>query len=61
MSMLKRLLATVTVCCSCEAKKKNLKEISELLVNETIDPDNPSENRGRKKSHQISHQKMGKE
>ena len=42
-------------------EKTTLKEISELLGKETIDLDNTSENRGREKSHGISHQKMGKE
>jgi len=42
-------------------EKTTLKEISELLGKETIDLDNTSENRGREKSHGISHQKMGKD
>ena len=42
-------------------EKTTLKEVSELLGKETIDLDNTSENRGREKSHGISHQKMGKE
>ncbi len=42
-------------------ERTTLKEISELLGKETIDLDNTSENRGREKSHGISHQKMGKE
>lgn len=42
-------------------EKTTLKEISELLGKETIDVDNTSENRGREKSHGISHQKMGKD
>lgn len=42
-------------------ERTTLKEISELLGKETIDLDNPSENRGREKSHGISHQKMGKD
>ena len=42
-------------------EKTTLKEISEILGKETIDLDNTSENRGREKSHGISHQKMGKD
>ena len=42
-------------------ERTTLKEISELLGKETIDLDNTSENRGREKSHGISHQRMGKE
>lgn len=42
-------------------EKTTLKEISDLLGKETIDLDNTSENRGREKSHGISHQKMGKD
>ena len=42
-------------------ERTTLKEISELLGKETIDLDNTSENRGREKSHGISHQKMGKD
>jgi len=42
-------------------ERTTLKEISELLGKETIDLDNTSENRGREKSHGVSHQKMGKE
>jgi type IV secretion system protein VirD4 len=39
----------------------SLKEISDLLGKETIDLDKTYENRGREKSHGISHQKMGKD
>ncbi|MDY0124650.1 MAG: type IV secretory system conjugative DNA transfer family protein [Anaerolineaceae bacterium] len=42
-------------------ERTTLKEISELLGKETIDLDNTSENRGREKSHGISHQRIGKE
>ena len=42
-------------------EKTTLKEISEILGKETIDLDNTSENRGREKTHGISHQKMGKD
>ena len=42
-------------------ERTTLKEISEILGKETIDLDNTSENRGREKSHGISHQKMGKD
>jgi len=42
-------------------ERTTLKEISELLGKETIDLDNTSENRGREKSHGISHQRMAKE
>ena len=42
-------------------ERTTLKEISELLGKETIDLDNTSENRGRDRSHGISHQKMGKD
>ena len=42
-------------------EKTTLKDISEILGKETIDLDNTSENRGREKSHGISHQKMGKD
>ncbi len=42
-------------------ERTTLKEISELLGKETIDLDNTSENRGREKSHGISHQRMGKD
>ena len=42
-------------------ERTTLKEISELLGKETIDLDNTSENRGREKSHGVSHQKMGKD
>ena len=42
-------------------ERTTLKKISELLGKETIDLDNTSENRGREKSHGISHQKMGKD
>jgi type IV secretion system protein VirD4 len=36
-------------------EKTTFKEISELLGKETIDLDNPSENRGREKSYGISY------
>lgn len=42
-------------------ERTTLKEISELLGKETIDLNNPSENRGREKSHGVSHQKIGKD
>jgi type IV secretion system protein VirD4 len=42
-------------------ERTTLKEISELLEKETIDLDNPSENKGRERSHGISHQKIGKD
>ena len=42
-------------------EKSTLKEISELLGKETIDPYNQSENRGSQVSHGLSYQKLGKE
>jgi len=42
-------------------ERTTLKEISELIGKETIDLGNTSKNRGREKSHGVSHQKMGKE
>lgn len=42
-------------------KKTTLKEISEILGEETIDSFNTEENRGREISHSLNYQKLGKE
>lgn len=41
-------------------KKTTLKEISEILGEETIDNFNTGENRGREISHSLNYQKLGK-